>query len=194
MTEKEEITARIIDLIKRKGVHAVQMNTLSRDALIPRDYLRKYFNNKEEVFLACVKKLINDHYKATRAIAISKLNPLLKVARIYEMSLNGILDFHLSFFFYLQKKYRPLYHLFEEYRAQLYDKVVGTLLYQAKKEGYLLKEVDVTLFCQIQLSRSRLLLENMDFSFNKEEKKLVQHLIWTSLRGIVKKEHIALLD
>lgn len=193
MIAKEEVIEKVIALMKRKGAQVVRMNQLPFEAKINAKALKEHFKNKEEVFEACVNYVLQTHKTAAVQIEESTINPVVKVAKIYQMGLRELFEYHPSFFFHLKKHYRNLHERIEEYNAHLFQERIPNLLKEAQENGFILPFINLKLFSETQLSKSRLLIEFIYPTFQGKTNELNQVFL-TNIRGILKKEYIHLID
>jgi len=194
MYTKEEITDKATQLMKRNGIRAIHMETLARDIQVSKKHLYEHFKDREEVLAACIEVMQTKHRLAVEDILRSSHNPMVKVACIYTLSLEAVMEFHSAFFYELKKYHSHLYDQLEKYRHHLVQDTLAGLLREAQRQGLLVDGVDIDLFCEIQILRTGELLENLELRNRHSQEKIFRHLILGSLRGILKKEHADMLD
>lgn len=190
---KDELVDKIILVMKRKGAQPIRMSVLPTEAQVQSKALKEHFKNKEEIFEACVNKVINDHKNLAEETATTNLPPIVKVLHIYKNGLAELFTYHPSFFFHLRKHYPQLNALVEEYNTHIYEVLIPNLLRKAQENGEIIENIDLSLFCSVQLAKSRLLFDYLYAESYHNAKNLIT-IFLTNIRGIMKKEHIHLFD
>ncbi len=190
---KNELIDKIILVMKRKGAQPIRMSELPSEAQINSKVLKQHFKNKEDIFEACVHKVINDHKELAEETEAADLPPIVKVLRIYKNGLAELFTYHPSFFFHLKKHYPELNTLIETYNFHLYDVLIPDLLQKALENEEIIENIDLPLFCSVQLAKSRLLFNYLYAESYHNAAQLIT-IFLTNIRGIMKKEHLHLFD
>ena len=192
---KDKIFAETFRLVSRYGIRVMNMDNLAKEMNVSKKTIYQYYKNKDALITDCVEHIIaglNDRIAETVA---GDNNPLTKLCDIYSFSLEVILQLPPVFFFDLRKYHPTANKVMQEFRENLVFVHVTKLLEEARKEDLLLDNADIDFVCGIHFFRILEIIESMYARQHiHNHDALFDALIVNSLRGILKSNHMHLLD
>jgi AcrR family transcriptional regulator len=189
-----QIIQNAFTLMKRVGLRNLTLDMLAHETGVSKKTIYVHFASKEEVILASIKSLVDDFDRINGEVLASGINPLLKVIGVLHNNLSQVLGFHESFFFELRKYHQLAFHVLEEYGIRLMAESVVPLFNECKEKQVLLESVDTDLYCRIYLTRLKDTVINSGLGHFRDYNTLFLHLVVLELRGLLRAEHIHLLD
>jgi len=124
--------------------------------------------------------------KEIEDLEVSTNDPLEKIILIYKRGFEHLKYVKPSFLYGLKRHYPRAFEQFEKFKENLVTEIIFKLLIDAKNKGFLKKDVNLELVCEIYFLR----LDNVAFTetslFDKyTEEDILHNLIINNLRGIV---------
>jgi len=191
---KEELLQLSLSYFKKYGSKNVTMDDLATELAISKKTIYKYFNSKEELISECVGYLWAHFDSQTEEITRTKIDPLTKIILLYEFGLQELKRIDPQFLYSLKRYYHRSMKKYDSFRTKLIFETLLGFLNEAKTNGFIRNDVNLTLFCELNLLDfdQKLYTFNLFERFGNDE--ILEHLIKSRLRGIVKAEYLYLID
>jgi len=183
---KENILNKASDIFFKYGFKNITMDDIANKLNISKKTIYLYFKTKEALVVECVLYFLQSLLKEIKDLEQSNNDPLEKVILIYKMGFENSRYFRPSFLFGLKRHYPRAFTQYEIFEDNLVTEIIYKLLNDAKNKGYVKKDVNLELVCEIFFLR----FDNIAFIYTNlfdryTENVLLQHLIINNLRGIV---------
>ena len=185
ITKKELVEFGVVQFTKF-GSKSFTLDELANELGISKKTIYKYFKTKECLVIECVLYLLERFSKEIEDLEVSTNDPLEKIILIYKRGFEHLKYVKPSFLYGLKRHYPRAFEQFEKFKENLVTEIIFKLLIDAKNKGFLKKDVNLELVCEIYFLR----LDNVAFTetslFDKyTEEDILHNLIINNLRGIV---------
>ena len=140
---------------------------------------------KRILWWRCVKVLTDEFAFEVEQITKENQDPITSIVLIYENGFERLKKFRPSFIFGIKKYYPSAYEVFQGFRSHIIKTVIYDLLEKAKKNGFILHEVKLDLFCDLYFNKfEEILFKDNYFIERYLDTDVFKHLIIYNLRGI----------
>lgn len=191
---KEDLLLQSLTYFKKYGSKNVTMDDLASELAISKKTIYKYFSSKEELISECVDYLWIHFEHQTEEISKLKIDSLAKIILLYELGLQELRKTDSQFLYCLKRYYRQSMKKYNVFRTKLIFETLLGFLSEAKTNGYIREEVDLNLFCELNLLDVDEKLYQFKLFERFDNDEILDQLIKNRLRGIVKAEHQHLMD
>ncbi|MDF0717717.1 TetR/AcrR family transcriptional regulator [Muricauda sp. 334s03] len=186
MIGKKEVLKCSVDNFTKFGSKHFTMDELAQTLGISKKTIYKYYPSKEDLVTASVKFLIDEFSFKVENIVYSHKDPITSITLIYKSGFERLNQFRPSFIFGIKKYYPKAYDLFENFRSHMVNKVIYGLLEKAKKEGIIVPEINLQLFCDLYYNKFEEILFKDDYFIDQYlNNDIFNHMIIYNLRGII---------
>ena len=111
---------------------------------------------------------------------------LKKIILLYRYGIRQLSSNSTTFYLELKKYYPKAFKKYQVERDYITYTIVLDLLKEAQKTGVIIPEVDLKLFCLLNIYKIDVLLLNQELSHEFTVTQIVDHLVVYNLRGILK--------
>lgn len=191
---KEDLLLQSLTYFKKFGSKNVTMDDLASELAISKKTIYKYFSSKEELISECVDYLWIHFEQQTEEISKMKIDPLAKIILLYELGLQELRKTDSQFLYSLKRYYHQSMKKYDCFRTKLIFETLLGFLSEAKENGIIRSEVNLSLFCELNLLDFDEKLYHFKLFERFENDEILDQLIKNRLRGIVKEEHQHLID
>jgi AcrR family transcriptional regulator len=191
---KEDLLLQSLTYFKKYGSKNVTMDDLASELAISKKTIYKYFSSKEELINECVDYLWIHFEQQTEEISKLKIDPLAKIILLYELGLQELRKTDSQFLYSLKRYYHQSMKKYEGFRKKLIFETLLGFLTEAKAKGFIRSEVNLTLFCELNLLDFDEKLYKFKLFERFENDEILDQLIKNRLRGIVKSDYQHLID
>lgn len=187
MSTKSDLLECSILNFTQFGSKRFTLDELASTMGISKKTIYKYFDTKEDLVTQSLSFLLEKYLLEIDIIAKdSKEDPIVKIILIYKKGFEYLKHFKPSFLFGIKKYYPKADKVFTDFSEQLVHGTILSLLTDAKEKGFLQKQVQINLICELYFKR----IDNVAFKNDNlfdiySNDLLLQHLIVINLRGIV---------
>ncbi|MBC73405.1 MAG: TetR family transcriptional regulator [Muricauda sp.] len=185
MIGKKEILRCSVESFTKYGSKHFTMDEIAQTLGISKKTIYKYFKGKEDLVMASVKVLTDEFAFEVEQITKENQDPITSIVLIYENGFERLKKFRPSFIFGIKKYYPSAYEVFQGFRSHIIKTVIYDLLEKAKKNGFILHEVKLDLFCDLYFNKfEEILFKDNYFIERYLDTDVFKHLIIYNLRGI----------
>lgn len=179
------ILEHVIPVFRTYGIKSVTMDDISKHLGISKKTLYVHYKSKDVLVEQSVVAIFQNHYSKFNTILERDISPLKKVILMYRYGIRQLTTNTTIFYAELKKYYPKLFKYYQKEREYITFTMVLDLLKQAQKEGDIIKELNLDLYCRLNLHKidSSLLDPELNQSYTLVE--IVDHLIIYNLRGIL---------
>lgn len=186
MTGRDELLKCSVDNFTKFGSKHFTMDELAQTLGISKKTIYKYYPSKEDLVTASVKFLTDEFGFTVESIINGHKDPITSIVLIYENGFERLNKFRPSFIFGIKKYYPRAYAVFEGFRSHIIKTIIFDLLEKAKKEGIIVPEANLDLFCDLYFNRfEEILFKDNYFIEHYSDRDIFYHLIIYNLRGII---------
>jgi len=190
----EEIINRIVPIVQRIGIKGVTLKMLTKELFLSNQMFYRHFLSREDLIEQVVKKLLFEIKSNIENVILEESHPLMKIAKIYDAFLSFTMHFSPLFYRDLRKFHPTLNISFEQFKQEWVSTYTLKLFAEAKQEGYLYENVNVTLVCELHLFRIQEFLDNTSNNNKTSYMDLFSTLIINNLRGTLKNQYQYIFD
>lgn len=185
MITKQELLECSVVNFTTFGSKRFTMDELAQTLGISKKTIYKYYSSKEDLVAASVTLLIENFNAHVEAIIVQQEDPLISIIEIYKKGFEYLKHFKPSFIFGLKKYYPKANIIFDDFRQTIVNTTIYGLLEHAQQSKLIIKEVNLTLFCELYFNR----FEEIAFKNNKlfetySNEALLNHFVIYNLKGI----------
>ncbi|WP_100610320.1 TetR/AcrR family transcriptional regulator [Confluentibacter lentus] len=185
MISKSELLECSITNFTKFGSKSFTLDELASEMGMSKKTIYNYFKNKEDLVSESVGFLIEKIKYDMDSALLQETDPIVKIIEIYRIGFGYFKCFKPSFIFGLKKYYPKASEVFEMFRNNVVFDNVYNLLVEAQHNGFIRKDVDLNLVCELYFLR----IDNIAYKINNLFEKytneaLLQHLIIHNLKGI----------
>lgn len=191
---KEDLLLQSLTYFKKYGSKNVTMDDLASELAISKKTIYKYFSSKEELISECVEYLWIHFEQQKEEISKLKIDPLAKIILLYELGLQELRKTDSQFLYSLKRYYHQSMKKYDCFRTKLIFETLLGFLTEAKAKGFIRSEVNLTLFCELNLLDFDEKLYKFKLFERFENDEILDQLIKNRLRGIVKSDYQHLID
>lgn len=183
-TFKDDIIISATKQFKAFGPKTVSMQDIAFSLNISKKTLYQYYSSKQNLLQETLTTIFNNHFEKIERILDKDMSPLEKFILIYNYGILQMVTYNPSYFYELKKYYYEIHEEYNNRKNHIIYNIIHNLLADAQNQGEILKEVKLTLFCELYLYNLDSVLANRRFKDHYEIKTLLNHLIIYNLRGI----------
>ncbi|MCK0193022.1 TetR/AcrR family transcriptional regulator [Arenibacter sp. F20364] len=191
MISKSELVACSALNFTQFGSKRFTLDELANQLGISKKTIYHYFNKKEELVQESTAYLLQSYLREIQEpeIALCK-DPLEKIILIYKKGFEHLKYFSPTFLFGLKKYYPKAYDLYYSFRNDLVNETIYELFVDAQKLGFVVKEVNLRLVCELYFLNLNAIAFGRSSLFDKyTQQEILQHLIINTIKGIVTKDY-----
>lgn len=184
-SKKEIIIREILGYFLKYGVKDFTMDDIAEKLGVSKKTLYQIFKNKENLVFEIVDELWLNFLEDVEKIKKEDQNAIFKIIKIYTLAVHTIKTINPVFIRSLQKYQSKVMIRYEEHRKLFREKVIQTLLIQAKEENLIDKNINIDFFIQVNF-------ENVDYRIWYDKiinqhsvNEIVNYLIVYRLKGII---------
>ncbi len=145
MISKEQVEKQALSLFSAYGLKSVHMDDLAKELSVSKKTLYQLYNSKEELVLSLFENLRESWEAGIHQILNSSGNPIKKLLQLIRFRYQFIGRMNPTFLLRSSQQYEKVY----AFTTAIIDKMEGVLirlLVEARENGYLLSDVNVTTF------------------------------------------------
>lgn len=152
-----------------------------------------HFSNKEELVTESLQFMLKGIENDIQLNLIKeKGHPLKNIIYIYRSAFRYMENFNPSFLFGLKKYYPMAHDAYEEFRGNIVYGIVLKLLESAQELKQIKSQINLKLFCDINLLRmEHFMLLKSDLSNTYSLEQFLEYIIIINIKGIMTLEYVA---
>ncbi|QNK77394.1 TetR/AcrR family transcriptional regulator [Winogradskyella sp. PAMC22761] len=182
----EDILRNIVPVFKSYGVKSITMDDVSRHLGISKKTLYVHCKSKDDLVEKSIDSIFKIHHAVFDKILKRDISPLKKIILLYRYGIRQLSSNSTTFYLELKKYYPKAFKKYQVERDYITYTIVLDLLKEAQKTGVIIPEVDLKLFCLLNIYKIDVLLLNQELSHEFTVTQIVDHLVVYNLRGILK--------
>lgn len=184
----EDVKRHIIETAEEQfrlyGTKSVSVEDICDTLKISKKTLYQHFRSKKQLLTETIEFIFNSHFEKMNRILEKEISALEKFVLIYRYGIQQMVTYDPAFFHEMKKYHHEAHSQYEKKRKEIVFSNVKGLLEEAQNDGEIRPEVNLTLFCELYLSKMDTILASGDLKEKYPKKDLLNHLIIYNLRGI----------
>lgn len=183
--EDVDIIENVIPIFKKYGVKSITMDDISHKLGISKKTLYVHYKGKENLVEESVKADFVKHHLVFQRILRRDILPLKKIILLYRYGIRELTSNSRTFYLELKKYYPNAYLYYQNERSYITFTLILDLLKQAQQAGEILEEVNLELYCKLNMDKIDTLLLDVKLNNDYSISEIVDHLVVYNLRGIL---------
>lgn len=180
---KNDIISASVRLFQRYGIKSVTMDDIAHHLGASKKTLYTYFNDKEELLLACIDKAASELEHQIAQVRQDELEPVDSLAKIYYLLLAEHTKYQRSFFFDMKRMHAPS-QKYQAYKEHVAVQHIMPLLKKAVQQKSIRQDVDANILCRMLFFLiDEFVAESSGFNLSDSFQKLYNHIILINLKG-----------
>ncbi|WP_179351463.1 TetR/AcrR family transcriptional regulator [Winogradskyella vidalii] len=180
-----DIIESVIPIFKVYGVKSITMDDISHKLGISKKTLYVYYKGKEDLVEQSVKATFVKHHVVFQRILRRDILALKKIILLYRYGIRQLTSYSTTFYLELKKYYPNAYLYYQNERSYITFTIILDLLKEAQQAGEILEEVNLELYCKLNMDKIDTLLLDVKLHNDYSISEIVDHLVIYSLRGIL---------
>lgn len=194
MKIREVIIREALNHFLKNGSKIITMDDIATEFGLSKKTLYNLFENKETLVAEAVHLMWNNYMEKVNTILSKEENPIQKIILIYEDALAVLNTVEPVFIVSLRKYHSKVMHQYADNRNTLITKIILPLLEEAQNKSYIASNVNLMLFCDINLKDFDERIWKNNFLHTYSTKEASEYFIIRRLRGILSNEFIHLAE
>jgi len=195
MERDEMVLKAAAELFTQYGIKSVSMDQIARKAGVSKKTIYEKYADKEELLIEIVNQNLESSRAFFRQVMATKENPVLKIARMYELLLQQQRNIHPSLYWTMSRSYQNAIKVVEDYLREISYTHLPALLEEARQQNVIHEKVDISLVCELyHWFLLRLVSGDLYEMLNRNYKAMVEHIVVYNLRGLLRDEYRHILD
>ncbi|MGJ8548674.1 TetR/AcrR family transcriptional regulator [Winogradskyella wichelsiae] len=182
----EDMLNTIIPVFRNYGVKRITMDDISHHLGISKKTLYVHYKSKGDLVEQSVDSIFKLHHSVFDQILKRDILPLKKIILMYRYGIRQLSANSRTFYLELKKYYPKVYKKYEVERDYITFTIILDLLKEAQKLGDIKPEVDLKLFCLLNIYKIDVLLLNDAIFSEYTITQIVDHIVVYNLNGILK--------
>ena len=180
-----EILQTSLELFRRHGITSVSMDDIASKLRISKKTIYRKFENKEELVEKVIDHLFAKHFRFLEDSDLEKLPIRDRIKKIYNYGIKEMIQFEPVFYIDLNKYYPAAFLKYKVHRKTIIFNKVKTILEEGQINGYIDKDLNVNLFCELNLLNLDRILSESRLSKHHSPEILMKHTVGVNLNGIL---------
>jgi AcrR family transcriptional regulator len=161
MDVSEKIVQTADDLFTKLGLRSVTMDDIAKKLGISKKTIYLYFDDKDELVGAVVKKKMHWQLEEMRKIRLSSPNPVFEVLKLSEFIRSMVTDMHPSILYDLQKFFPKSYIQYQKHIDECFIETFSANIQQGISEGFYRKNINPEILAILRMAQ-------IEMGFNPE--------------------------
>lgn len=183
--KKNGIEKTALQMFKARGIKSVTVDDITSSMSISKKTFYNHFKSKEELLEHILNHSMTGFKQNVLILKLrhQELNQFLWISYYH---LFWVRSFSLAMAHDIKKYYPDLAQIYVSFRELFIEAELRELLHDAKIKGTVRKEVDVNIFCQIQMKLVEGVVNHqLPSLLDQDQNSMFEHVVLNNLKGIL---------